>query len=198
VDRGKAVYNAIYITAEKPFTTNARWGFTTSLTLQRARTNVAQELANNDEFYNGPRVDAYGWEYVQGVEKYRFVGTGIVRGPFDTILSGTLTLSSGPAFGNIIFKPNAPEQACCYGNMGGVFFPKKTFAYSNLDLRIAKNFHLPWGHDLEASFAAFNVFDTVNRAYSAWGAGSGENPTFEENGTVGNARSFQVGAKYRF
>lgn len=195
---GKAVYNALYITAEKPFTGNARWGFSAALTLQRARTNVAQELANNDEFYNGPRVDAYGWEYVQGVEKYRFVGTGIVRGPFDTILSGTLTLGSGPAFGNVIFKPNPPEQACCYGNMGGVFFPKETFAYSNLDLRIAKNFKLPWGHDMEVSFAAFNVFDTVNRSYSAWGAGSGENPTFEENGTVGNARSFQVGAKYKF
>lgn len=199
-NHGKAVYNAIYITAEKPFTGNSRWGFNTSITLQRARTNVAQELANNDEFYNGPRVDAYGWNYVQGVEKYRFVGTGIVRGPFDTVLSGTLTLSSGPAFGNIIFKANPPENACCYANMGGVFFPKETFAYSNLDLRIVKKFKMPFAnsHELEVSFAAFNVFDTVNRNYSAWGAGSGENPTFEENGTVGNARSFQVGAKYKF
>ncbi|MDG2535347.1 TonB-dependent receptor [Sphingomonas sp. HITSZ_GF] len=199
-NHGKAVYNAVYITAEKPFTANSTWGFNTSITLQRARTNVAQELANNDEFYNGPRVDAYGWNYVQGVEKYRFVGTGIVRGPFDTVLSGTLTLSSGPAFGNIIFKANPPENACCYGNMGGVFFPKETFAYSNLDLRIAKKFKMPFAnsHELEVSFAAFNVFDTVNRNYSAWGAGSGENPTFEENGTVGNARSFQVGAKYKF
>jgi outer membrane receptor protein involved in Fe transport len=199
-NHGKAVYNAVYVTAEKPFTANSIWGFNAAVTLQRARTNVAQELANNDEFYNGPRVDAYGWNYVQGVEKYRFVGTGIVRGPFDTVLSGTLTLSSGPAFGNIIFKPNAPENACCYANMGGVFFPKETFAYSNLDLRIAKKVQMPWakGHELEVSFAAFNVFDSVNRNYSAWGAGSGQNPTFEENGTVGNARSFQVGAKYKF
>lgn len=206
-NHGKAVYNALYITAEKPFTQNSSWGFTSALTLQLARTNVAQELANNDEFYNGPRVDAYGWEYVQGVEKYRFVGTGIVRGPFGTVLSGTLTLSSGPAFGHIIFPSptnsvvqTAPEQACCYGNMGGVYYPKETFAYSNLDLRIAKRFKMPYAsnHELEVSFAAFNVFDTVNRNYSAWGAGSGENPTFEENGTVGNARSFQVGAKYKF
>lgn len=194
---GDAVYNAIYITAEKPFTANAKWGFTASLTLQAPRTNVAQELGS-DEFYNGPRQDAYGWQWVNGTERYRFVGTGLFRGPFDTVLSGTLTLGSGPAFGNVIFKANPPENACCYGNMGGVFFPKETFAYSNLDLRIAKNFHMPWGHDFEVSFAAFNVFDTVNRNYSAWGAGSGENPTFEENGTVGNARSFQVGAKYRF
>ena len=63
---------------------------------------------------------------------------------------------------------------------------------------MAKNFELPWGHDFEVSFAAFNVFDTVNRNYTAWGAGSGQNPTLEENGTVGNARSFQAGVKYRF
>ena len=195
---GKASYAAIYLTAEKPFVQNSRWGFTAALTIQRARTNVAQELANNDEFYNGPRVDAYGWEYVQGVEKYRFVGTGIVRGPFDTILSGTLTLSSGPAFGNVIFKPNPPENACCYGNFGGVFFPRPFIAYKNLDLRIAKNFKLPWGTNIEFSAAAFNVFDSVNRSYSAWGAGSGTNPTLEENGTTGLGRSFQVGAKFRF
>jgi hypothetical protein len=196
---GDAVYNAIYLSADKPFTANSRWGFTTTLSLQAPRSNVAQELGS-DEFYNGPRQNAYGWQYINGAEKFRFVGTGIVRGPFNTVLSGTLTLSSGPAFGNVIFKANPPEQACCYGNFGGVFFPHETFGYSNLDLRIAKNFKMPWSdsHELEVSFAAFNVFDTVNRNYSAWGAGSGENPTFEENGTVGNARSFQVGAKYRF
>lgn len=196
---GKAVYNAIYLTAEKPFTANSRWGFTAALTVQFARTNVAQELANNDEFYNGASVDAYGWGWVQGVEKYRFVGTGIFRGPFDTVISGTLTMSSGPAFGNVIFGlPNQPQEACCYGNMGGVFFPDTLLGYETLDLRIAKNFKMPWGHDLEASFAAFNVFDTVNRNYSAWGAGSGANPTFRESGTVGNARSFQAGLKYKF
>jgi len=195
---GKASYLALYLTAEKPFTASTRWGFTTALTIQRARTNVAQELANNDEFYNGPRVDAYGNVFVQGVEKYRLVATGIVRGPFDTVISGTLTLSSGPAFGNVIFKANPPENACCYGNFGGVFFPKPFIAYKNLDLRIAKNFKLPWGTNFELNAAVFNVFDSVNRAYSAWGAGSGVNPTLEENGTVGLARSFQVGAKFKF
>jgi outer membrane receptor protein involved in Fe transport len=196
---GDAVYNAIYLTAEKPFTGNARWGFSSTLTLSSARSNVAQELGS-DEFYNGPNQNAYGWNYVAGSEKFRFVGTAIARGPFDTVLSGTLTLSSGPAFGQVIFKSNPPESACCYGNFGGVFFPHETFGYSNLDLRIAKKFKMPFAesHELEVSFAAFNVFDTVNRNYSAWGAGSGENPTFQENGTVGNARSFQVGAKYKF
>lgn len=194
---GRAVYNAVYFTAEKPYTESAGWGFSSTLTIQKATSNVAQEL-QGDEFYNGPRVDAYGWNYVAGVEKYRFVGTGIARGPFDTKLSGTLTVSSGPSFGQVIFPPNAPENACCYGNFGGVFWPSEIVGYFNLDLRAAKNFKLPWGHDLEVSFAAFNVFDSVNRTYSAWGAGSGLDPTKKENDTVGYARSFQVGAKYKF
>ncbi len=195
---GKAVYNAIYITAEKPYSESSGWGFTTSLTLQRPRTNVAGELGS-DEFFNGASQTGYGWQYVPGTEKYRFVGTGIVRLPLDIKFSGTLTLGSGPAFGNIITGALITGEApLTYGNLGGRFHPKETFAYSNLDLRIAKNIEMPWGHDVELSFAAFNVFDTVNRNYSAWGAGSGQNPTFEENGTVGNARSFQAGLKYRF
>jgi outer membrane receptor protein involved in Fe transport len=204
---GRATYDAIYFTAEKPFTKDTRWGFTATLTVSRARTNDAQDLGS-DEFFNGPNQTVYGWNYVPGSEKFRFVGTGLVRGPFDTILSGTLTLSSGPSFGSVITGlPNTPENACCYGNFAGIYFPHETFGYSNLDLRVAKDFKLPWGTDFEVSFAAFNVFDTVNRNYSAWGAGSrsydaatGTVPpaTLQENGTVGNARSFQVGGKFRF
>ena len=110
----------------------------------------------------------------------------------------TCTFSSGPAFGNVIFKPNPPENACCYGNFNGVFWPGEIVGYANVDARISKTFKTPWGHDLEVNFAAFNIFDSVNRNYSAWGAGQGVNPTKKENGTVGNARSFQVGAKYKF
>ncbi len=202
---GKADYNAIYLTAEKPFNKNSRWGFTSALTLQLARTNDAQEL-NADEFYNGPRQDAYGWEWVNGVEKWRFVGTGIVRGPWHTTLSATATLSSGPSFGSVIFGlPNTPPTACCYGNMGGVYFPHTFLGYKNIDMRIAKTVTLPWGHELTLDFQAYNVFDWVNRNYSSWGAGSRSyngttisDPTFLENGTVGNARSFQVSAKYSF
>lgn len=197
---GKSVYNAIFVTAEKPFVAGSRWGFTASLTLQKARSNVAQEL-QGDEFFNGPRIGAYGWNYVAGVEKWRFVGTGIARGPFDTKISITGTFSSGPSFGQVISRPAPPEfndRTANYANLGGVFWPGEIVGYANVDARIAKNFKTPWGHDLEINFAAFNLFDSVNRNYSAWGAGSGLRPTKKENGTVGNARSFQVGARYKF
>ena len=194
---GKAYYTAIYFTAEKPFVTGSKWGFTSTLTLQRARSNVAQEL-QGDEFYNGPRVDAYGINYVAGVEKWRFVGTAIARGPWDTKVSLTGTFSSGPSFGQVIFPANPPQNACCYGNFGGVFWPDQIVGYGSVDARISKSFKMPWGTDLEINFAAFNLFDSVNRTYSAWGAGSGTNPTKRENDTQGVPRSFQVGARYKF
>ncbi len=204
---GKATYAAVYLTAEKPFYANTDWGFTTTLTISRARTNVGQELTA-DEFFNGPDVDVYGWNRVAGSEKFRFVGTGIVRGPWNTTLSGTLTLASGPSFGSVITGlPNPPPTACCYANFAGLYFPKKTFGYKNLDLRIAKTFKLPWGHSVTLDFQGYNVFDWVNRYYSAWGAGSRSYnaatgqisaPTREENGTVGTARAFQAGVKYSF
>ena len=76
--------------------------------------------------------------------------------------------------------------------------PKQDIAYKNLDLKLAKRFRTPWGHELQADLSVFNVFDWVNRTYSTWGAGSGANPPLEENGTIGYARSFQAGLKYRF
>ena len=194
---GRAEYNAIYFTAEKPFVTGSKWGFTSTLTVQQAKSNVAQDL-QGDEFYNGPRVDAYGWNYVAGVEKWRFVGTAIARGPWDTKVSMTGTFSSGPSFGQVLSPLNPPENARQYGNFGGVFWPDQIVGYASVDARISKNFRMPWGHDLEVNFAAFNLFDSVNRTYSAWGAGSGVDPSKRENDTQGVPRSFQVGARYKF
>jgi outer membrane receptor protein involved in Fe transport len=200
LNNGRARLDALYVHIEKPFTDRSVWGFTESLTVQRARTNVDQEI-NSDELYNAPEFGAYGWDYVQGVAKWTSVTSGIWRAPLGITASGTLTLSSGPSFGHIIFYPpdQTPVGACCYGNMGGVYFPHKTFGYKRLDLRLAKTFKMPWGHELTADFEAFNVFNWLNRTYSSWGAGSGQNPTFVENGEVANdQRQFQVGLSYKF
>lgn len=196
---GKATYNAIYLSIDKPFTNLSTWGFTTALTLQLARTNDAQEL-NGDEFYNGTSQNVYDEDFVNGVEKWRLVTTGNYRAPFGIELSGTLNLSSGPSFGHFDFS-NPPDGACCYANMGGVYYPKKFIGYKRLDLRIAKSFKMPFNreHELTVDFQAFNVFNWLNRNYSSWGSGSGSPPPFTEDSQIGqDARSFQAGVKYRF
>ena len=205
LSNGKANYNALYFQAEKPFTDSATWGFTTALTLQRARSNVAQEL-NSDEFFNGPSLDAYGWNHVNGVHKWMWVTSANYRAPFGIVLSAQLDLKSGPAFGNLIAPFNSPpgtitppEGACCFANMGGRFFPKKDIGYKRLDVRVAKTFKMPWGHELSADFEVFNVFNWLNRNYSTWGAGAGPNPPRIENSQLGgDARAFQAGLRYKF
>ena len=201
-DNGRATYNAIYLTIEKPFTDTSRWGIQSSFTYQRARTNVEQEL-NSDEFYNGTDFGVYGTTYVNGVPKWRWVTAATYRAPFDVILSGQLTLSRGPAFGNIAAPwnggPTAPDGACCYGNLGGVFFPKQKIGYKRLDLRVAKTFKMPWGNELTADFQVFNVFDWLNRNYTSWDAGGGTPAPRTDNFLLANdQRSFQVGLKYKF
>lgn len=203
LSNGKANYNAVYFTAEKPFTDSSTWGFTTALTLQRARSNVAQEL-NSDEFFNGPSLDTYGWNYVNGVHKWMWVTSANYRAPFGIILSAQLDLKSGPAFGNIVAPWNGltgpvPEGACCFANMGGKFFPKKDIGYKRLDVRVAKTFKMPWGHELTADFEVFNVFNWLNRNYSTWGAGGGNPaPRIENSQLGGDARAFQAGVRYKF
>jgi hypothetical protein len=161
---------------------------------------------NSDEMFNAPEFGAYGWNHINGVPKWTSVTTAIWRAPLGITLSGTLSLNSGPAFGHIVAPWNGltgpvPEGACCYGNFGGALFPKKDIAYKRLDIRVAKTFKMPWGHGHEATvdFAAFNVFNWLNRTYSTWGAGGGEPPPLTENGQVANdQRQFQVGLKYKF
>lgn len=197
-NEGTADYNAIYLTVDKPYTTASGWGFTVSATYQDPKTNVGTELGA-DEFFEGPSQTQFGKEFVQGVDRYRIVATGIVDVVWGIRASGTATFASGPSFGRVDFsQPNVPENACCIANLGGIRYPTKTFAYKNVDLRLSKTFKMPWGgHELTIDGAVFNVFDSVNRNYSAWGAGNNP-PSFTENSTVGNARSFQVGAKYKF
>ncbi|WP_454882883.1 carboxypeptidase regulatory-like domain-containing protein [Sphingomonas oryzagri] len=196
---GKAHYDAIYLTVNKDYNEQDGWGFTLSGTLADAKSNAAIEQGS-DEFFSGPDMRQFGWQNVAGIDKYRLVATGIVRLPWDVKFSATGTFASGPSFGSVKFPANPPENASAVVNLGGVYWPKYPFAYKNLDLRLEKKFKMPWGHELTMDAEVFNVFDTLNRAYSAWGAGNGTPAPRIENSFTGNppARSFQVGLKYSF
>ncbi|MEO8547408.1 MAG: TonB-dependent receptor [Sphingomicrobium sp.] len=203
LNNGRARLDALFLQVEKPFTESTPWGFTQALTIQRAQSNVPMEL-NSDEMFNAPAFGTYGWNRINGVPKWQSVTSGIWRAPLGITLSGTLTLSSGPAFGHIVAPWNGltgpvPQGACCFANFGGALFPNKDIAYKKLDIRVAKTFKMPWGHEATVDFAAFNVFNWLNRTYSTWGAGGGEPPPLTENGQVANdQRQFQVGLKYKF
>jgi hypothetical protein len=194
---GRARLDALYLQLEKPFTDQSTWGVTEAVTIQSARSNLTHNLFD-DEAWNEPEFGAYGWAPVAGVPKWQSVTSANWRAPYGIILSGILTLTSGPSFGHINCDIPIPPDAGCYANLGGVFWPKQTIGYKRLDVRVAKTFRFR-GIEVTADFQAFNVFNWLNRNYSEWGAGGGANPPLTENSQIANdQRQFQAGLKFKF
>jgi outer membrane receptor protein involved in Fe transport len=202
---GQAELFALYLQAEKPFTDKSQWGFTSSFTLQSARTNDAAPSLNDDEVFNGGSQTAYGSGFVAGVPKWIWNTSVNYRAPLGITLSGLLQLNSGPTFGSVIFgtdrngRPLPPGTI--YANFLGINSPKPLIGFKQLDLRVAKTFKLPFGTEVTGYFEALNVFNWLNRNYSAWNAGAGLNPPLvsDNDGQVANSqRQFQAGLKIKF
>jgi len=206
---GKASYTALYVTADKPYTDDSGWGFTTALTISRARSNDTRNTNSiGDPFnFDAPTIGEQGWGPVVGMEKWRFVGSGTVRVPIvDVKLSTIVTLSSGPSYGGVLCNvPLTAGGTDCYTTNFGIYRPHG-IGYKNVDINVAKSFKMPWnnGHDLTVYFQALNVFDFVNRNYSMWTGGfqaiGGPGPSHDHDaGSVASqGRNFKAGVRFKF
>lgn len=186
----QARYKALYLTAEKPWTQASKYGFSTTLTL-----TDAEMTGHNDPYifdYANPKDT--GWHHAEGVDKWRFVGSGIVSGPWDTRVSAIVTLASGTPFTSI--DNTGPALRI----IDGYYWPKKSF--QQVDLRISKDFRLPSGQMITVDGQVYNLFDTFNRSYSGWtggyNGGSGASLAPDASAQVGPSRSFQVGLTYKW
>ena len=206
---GKANYAALYLQADKPYTEQSGWGFSTTLTLSSARSNDTRNTNSiGDPFnFDAPTIGQQGWGPVIGLERWRFVATGTVKIPFDIRVSGFATLSQGPSYGGVLCNvpATAPGGGGCYLTNFGIYHPKG-IGYKNVDFNIAKTFKLPWagGHELNVNFQILNAFDFVNRNYSQWGGGfqnvGGPGPTnaYDRGSVASQGRSFKAGLRYSF
>jgi hypothetical protein len=206
---GKADYAALYLTADKPYTPESRYGFSAALTISNARSNDPRDTNSiGDPFmFDEPMIGQQGWGPVIGLERWRFVGTGTVGLPWDVKLSTIVTLSSGPSYGGVLCNvpATAPGGGGCYLTNFGVYRPGG-IGYKNVDLNLSKTFKLPGNGDkqLTVYFEALNVFDFVNRNYSQWTGGfqnvGGPGPSFApDRGSVASqGRNFKLGARFSF
>jgi len=206
---GKASYTALYFTADKPYTEDSGWGFSTALTLSRAKSNDTRNTNSiGDPFnFDAPTIGEQGWGPVIGMEKWRFVGSGTVRIPFvDVRLSSIVTLSQGPSYGGVLCNvPLTAGGTDCYTTNFGIYRPHG-IGYKNVDLNLSKTFKTPWSQDQEVTvyFQALNVFDWVNRNYSMWTGGfqaiGGPGPSHDHDaGSVASqGRNFKAGVRFKF
>jgi outer membrane receptor protein involved in Fe transport len=203
---GKASYAAVYLQADKPYTEQSGWGFSTALTLSNARSNDPANFGDPFDF-EAPTVGQQGYGNVSGLARWRFVGTGTVKLPFGVKASTVVTLSAGPSYGGVVCgaPSTTPGNAYCYLTNFGIYRPKG-IAYKNVDFNITKTFKMPYsrGHELTVYFQALNAFDSVNRNYSRWSGGfqtvgsPGPSLQHDTTGVASQGRSFKVGARYSF
>jgi hypothetical protein len=184
---GASKYDAIFLTADKPYTSASHWGATVTYT------HVIRSEQKGYEFnFDFPHIATDPFVPNAGSEKDHLVISGLADLPWGFRASGLLTYSSGAPFNvtNALagFDPDHLK----------IGFFNNLPAYTQLDLRLAKGFDLYRGR-LEFWIEGINV----TNAKIAGGADGfeccGGNPNFGvPNSLGGPPRTYQLGINYRF
>jgi hypothetical protein len=199
VDDRTAVYSSVQVSAEKPYSTELSsasipWGASLAYTLGYARERGG--LFNFDY----PTIKDSPQTPTANDERHRLVLSGIVGLPLEFRLSTLITLGSGLPF--TIYdntQGTGPTEFVLRTNEGRA---DGFIQFSQVDVRLAKDFTISGGHRINAFAECFNLFNAKN-----FGGYDGylppetepENPKFGEPGNlVGPPRSFQFGMGYSF
>jgi outer membrane receptor protein involved in Fe transport len=197
-DGGKRYwYDGVYLTLDKPFTTQNRWGARVAWTHAKATQN------GNDLFsLDYPTSSAYPRHIVEGTERDRIVATGIFQAPFDVRLSTIISLGTGAATNLLDFSHGF---SLADRNISHPFsksiYPEKTggFADRSVDLRAEKDFSLAGRARAGLIAEGFNVFNFHNYGCLANFVPPEGNPNIGTPGCVINlGRRFQAGVKVSF
>ncbi len=187
----KTQSSSVLVSVDKPYTEASGWGVGLAYTYQDARQQ------GNDN-YSLDYVDPSGYPAGYVGEKHHLVLNGIVRGPWETRLTGIFTYGSGLPYDYYANLPDC-DYNCIFQHNG-----KYGSKYVNLDLSIAKTFRLGESQALELRLDVMNVFNRdvdngyINNQYN-WGT-TDPNPDFGKvtSADPNQTRRFQVGARYTF
>jgi outer membrane receptor protein involved in Fe transport len=152
-DAKKNWFDALYLTAERPF--DRHWGFRVNYTLGKA------EAIGGDLFSLDYRtVDGYPRHPAETDERHRIVATGIAGLPGDVVGSTFTTLASGLGF-TIVDNSRGSDidlhRILLYAGR-----PPDTLNYKSIDLRVEKIFRLPARQQASVALEGFNIFNSTN------------------------------------
>lgn len=198
-------YNAIYLTIDKPFNMDDRYGFNVAYTFADAEQNGSRDqgLSNFDFDYSS--IANSPWFTSPGTERHRIVASGTVALPWDFRLSSIITLGSGKPFNIGSRGPGTkPDWYAAYPEKHAFIVPAWEWAYRQVDLRLTKEFEVWNGDAVEFTLDAINVFNfknysSFNDGYTVNNNGTVLNPAFgQPTGQFVPTRSFQVGLRYKW
>ncbi|MDB6105276.1 MAG: rane protein, partial [Gammaproteobacteria bacterium] len=192
----------VLVSIEKPYTEESRWGMTFAYTFTDAKQNRdIIEHYSLDE----PTIGQYPFIASNAAAKHRFVTTGTIRGPWQTILGAKWVLAT----------PIPHNDLACYLPDGQVFAtgsrctlisarPPDTFGHRELDLQVTKDVDLGNALALYVRLDLLNVFNNTNYAdynvnYGTTGVPPPNPVTFNQIGNIlGTPRTLKLQAGVKF
>ncbi len=191
-------FTGIYVTADKPYTTDSGWGATFAYTASDS------EQKGYEFNFDFPNIDNQPFYPNGGDIEHQIVATGILDLPLDFQLSTFITLSTGTPF-NVVDASRGFGQNVVVGNFGQADVNDgpigSLFAFRQVDLRLTKSIEVFGDHEIQLIGEVFNVFDSVNfGGYDGFIPPSPQvNTNFGQPNSIGGPpRTFQIGARYKF
>ena len=188
-DTVRTWYDAVYLTLDRPFTDEARYGFNFAYTWAEA-----EQIGNTDMFnFDRHHIVDYARYGTPGTMEHRVVANGIVGLPWETRLSTLLQYSSGDRFRVHDFPNGFCGDNNCYVPRTG-----EGPSWTTVDLRLDKDFIFASSYRLGVSAEVFNAFNEERYAgYDEWGV---NNPNEGKPTSIitGSPRRFQVGLRVGF
>jgi outer membrane receptor protein involved in Fe transport len=192
-DDKKAWYDAMFLTLEKPFTSQSKWGAQLTYTLGRAE-EIGGDLFSLDYI----TVADYPRHPTATDERHRIVATGIRELPADFRVSAFIQVASGVGYTIEDFSRGFginQKRILLYAGR-----PDATFGYKSVDLRLDKMFRLGERQAFELSAQVYNLFNSDNfTGYQQFIPPLPEvNENFGEPTREDPKRRLQFGVSYRF
>jgi len=192
-DAKRTWYDGIYLTLDRPYTSQARWGAHVAYTHGKATQNGGIDTFGLDY----PTVEDFPRYITPGTERDRIVASGIFGLPFDVRFSTLINLGSGAAREMHDFSRGfGPGQGRPFG---GTLYPEKTngFADRSVDFRLEKRFNVVRGTSVGLIGEVFNAFNFHNYGCLNNFLPPEGNPTLGQPTCVINlGRRFQVGLRF--
>jgi hypothetical protein len=198
-DTRNSWYDGVFLTLDKPFTSDSNWGFDLAYTYSHATQQASTDDGVAFAFDSLPPNFAT-FESIY-TEKNKVIMSGTVGVLADLRVSGIITLGSGLPF---YYTDCTKGYDQCFNAATDPpkqsFLGIKQFAYRSVDLRIEWDPLVTSGLRLGLIGEGFNIFNFANDScFDGWTGGPGGlNPNFGHPTCQFNTRRYQVGAKLSF